>query len=282
MRLPKISAFLIVLLSLNAFPAFIPGFKQFRFYMAPAQVKEILASNGFSAADVQESYAELCQVPYFTQELLAVESKTRQFIPLSFSTNIPELMKRTERRVLHLTSRDARDFMQITVPAGRTSNEFRDWDHQYLFYNNPAGLKLDPKTNAYQLFAVVLTFRGGEVVGDWRYLQNGFAAWVGQELRSQYGLPELIEDLRYDKLTRIVRQHFRHTFQGNNAVDYRHDIQVNAAMVFFGEREANLQLTYMTEHFNGEFLTSLQPGDYEVATTEWKKLVGNKQKPPIK
>jgi hypothetical protein len=250
-----------------------PGFKQFRFYMSPPQVKEILASNGFAAADIRESYAELCQVPYFTQELLAVESKNRQFMPLSFSTNIPGLMNRTERKVLHLTSRNARDFMQLNISANAVSNEFRDWDHQYLFYNNPAGSALDPKTNAYQLFAVVLTFRGDQVVGDWRYLQNGFAAWINQELRSQYGLPDLVEDLRYDPLTRIVRQHFRHTFQ---SLEYRHDVQVNASMAFFGGREANLQLTYMTEHFNNAFLNSLQPGDYNVATSasEWSYLIG--------
>ena len=268
---------LTLLLGASAWAAFIPGHRQFRYFMTVPEVKEILFSNQFTPADLTETYGELCLYPHVTQDFTAFERRGRQFYSCQFTTNVRELIKTMGGKLLHLTSRNARDFIQLSVPANRTTNDYRDWDHQYLFYNNPAGAAHGIITNTHQLFAIVLTYRGIDIEGEWRFLRPGSWALVEGELRSQFGLPDLVDLNVFDRVTQIMRQTYRHTFYGGNTTDFRIDMQVNASWGRYGPREANLQLTYMTEQFSSLFLINLTRGVYEVPSLEWSLLIGGRE-----
>ncbi|MBN8217598.1 MAG: hypothetical protein J0L75_13215 [Spirochaetes bacterium] len=269
--------FLALLLALPLTAEFIPGFREFRYFMSPPEVKNLLAKEGFSAGDLTETFGELYLKPYIAQDFTAYERRGRQFYSCSFTTNIRGLIAATEGKVFHLTSRNALDFMQISIPPFRTTNDYREWEQKYLFYKNPAAEAQGLVTNAYQLFAIVFTYRGFENTGDWSFLKPGTLAEVEKELRAQYGLPDYVDLTLHDRLTRIMRQSYRHTLSGGNTTDYRLDVQVTASWARFGGREANLQITHMTEQFSALFLINLSLGDYKVPSLDWSQIIGGRE-----
>lgn len=258
------------LLSLPLLADFLPGYEKYRFFMTPAEVKDILVSNQAPANEITETTLELVQYPYVTQDFTYYDFRHNLFLPFQFASNIPSLIKSSEHTVRHLTSLEAKHFKQVTLSANVGAQPPREWELKFVFYASPIPRKENITNLIYQLIAIVSSFKGGKVTGDLAFLPPGVLKWVDDELHQQFGTPAASEVITHDRQSTHHRQSYSTTKSGRFLIPYRHEFQVVATWIEFGVMAANLQITRSVDHFNADYLSALSTGIYEMPDGNWK------------